>query len=292
VAAEVEAIDTMVVRALEIRRRRNPGEAHHPRLALCLLRRAELFWTQGRFTEVVSLYVEASAIFEHHLGTRQCKQVAQLAAWTASAWLQAGEAHKAEAALHSAESLSSKVHGESSWHALYLLRDKVAICQARAAPSAKGTQRDEAARKAYARAERYETKAVLLLQSLRQRTVAKGEEAPDPVLQSLSHFAPIYRERTWHPLPDQLSAPPADLNRQSSAAAKPSSPPKRHSSGSLAHMPPSSLDRQSTASAKPRSPAKRHSTTLTKPSPPLDQSRPPSRSFDHAEPSPTRSHQK
>ncbi len=234
-AAAAEATDAMVVQALTIRRRKNPGEPHHVRIAHNMIRRAELFWTQGRFAEIVALYAEASEIFARVAGTTKCKQVSQLASWTASAWLQAGEVSKAEEALRRAEELTGKVFGESSWEGFRVLRDKVAILQACASPS-KGSQRDDVARKAYARAERFETRAVLLLQSLQQR----GEDAKDAALHSLSYFAPIYRERQWHALPDAPSTPksPAAIDRQSSSLdadqssrhSERSSPASRHSS--------------------------------------------------------------
>ena len=147
--------------------------------------------------------------------------MAQLASWTASAWLQAGKISNAEAALKKAEELSWKVFGESSWEAMRILRDKISILQASATP-AKGASAavEAAARKAYATAERFETRCVLLLQSL-NKTIPKDE-----VLPLLSHYAPVLRERQWHELPDAPSAAkPAKAQTEGSSSSGPNPSP-------------------------------------------------------------------
>ena len=219
---DAKAIEEMIVRALAIRRKRNPGEPNHPLIAHNLLRMSELFWAQGRFAELVKLYERASEILGLAADKRSKKQVAQLASWTASAWLQAGKISNAEAALKKAEELSWKVFGESSWEAMRMLRDKISILQASATP-AKGASAaaEAAARKAYATAERFETRCVLLLQSL-NKTIPKDE-----VLPLLSHYAPVLRERQWHELPDAPSAAkPAKAQTEGSSTGSSSSEPK------------------------------------------------------------------
>lgn len=218
---DAKAIEEMIVRALAIRRKRNPGEPNHPLIAHNLLRMAELFWAQGRFAELVKLYESASEILGLAADKRSKKQVAQLASWTACAWLQAGKISNAEAALKKAEELSWKVFGESSWEAMRMLRDKISILQASATP-AKGASAaaEAAARKAYATAERFETRCVLLLQSL-NKTIPKDE-----VLPLLSHYAPVLRERQWHELPDAPSAAkPAKAQTEGSSSSEPKPSP-------------------------------------------------------------------
>ena len=218
---DAKAIEEMIVRALAIRRKRNPGEPNHPLIAHNLLRMSELFWAQGRFAELVKLYERASEILGLAADKRSKKQVAQLASWTASAWLQAGKISNAEAALKKAEELSWKVFGESSWEAMRILRDKISILQASATP-AKGASAavEAAARKAYATAERFETRCVLLLQSL-NKTIPKDE-----VLPLLSHYAPVLRERQWHELPDAPSAAkPAKAQTEGSSSSGPNPSP-------------------------------------------------------------------
>ena len=209
-----QTIDAMTVTALEIRKRKN-GEKHL-RVAHCLVRRAELFWVLKRYTSVIELYAEASEIFAAATGTGKSKPIAQvcsyshntcvqclnaltrsllahpqLASWTAVAHLLNGDFGRAEEANKRAEKLVAKVFGPASWEMYRVIMDRVRVCQAMVDDAKRqGSPSKEIvdlARKAYSKAERYETQASILQASLRK------DEVKDDVLWTLSHFAPIYR---------------------------------------------------------------------------------------------------
>jgi len=187
-AGEIEAIDAILLSALAIRRLKNGHNL--VRLGHSLLRRAELFWATRRYEEVVNLLCEARSLFESAAGTSKCKAVAQLTSWVASSYLCAGQLSKAEGAIKRAEELATAVFGDVSWESYRLLRDKVRMWQA-LADSSKEAQSADAARKAYSKAERFDTRAIILQQALLKDGVA------DKVLVSLSHYAPWIRERLW-----------------------------------------------------------------------------------------------
>ena len=200
-----DAIDAMMLCALEIRRRKNGPT--HVRVAHALVRRAELFWTQRRYAQVCDLYARAIEIFADDGGV--CKAVCQLTSWSAIAYLLNGDLKMAEHANKKAEDLSIQVFGAVSWESFRLMIDKVRIYMAMVeecnVPSTtnpspideyKGqADRDKSAdpsrrKKAqtlYAKAERCETQAAILQASLVKDKVL------DLVLPTLSYFAPIYR---------------------------------------------------------------------------------------------------
>jgi len=210
-------------------------------MAHSLLRRAELLWATKRYEEVVDLLCEARSLFESAAGTSKCKAVAQLTSWEASAYLCAGQLSKAEGAIKRAEELASAVFGDVSWESHRLLRDKVRMWQALADDN-KEAQSADAARKAYSKAERFDTRALILHQTLLKDGVA------DKVLVSLSHYAPWVRERQW-----QAAAEAASVSKQ-----PPVRPPVEARDASDSKLPMGTA----TGTVKRRLPA-------TSPSPPL-----------------------
>ena len=211
--SDEDAIDAMLQSALAIRRKKNGPK--HVRVGHSLIRLTELYWAQGRYSQIGKLYAEATNIFAASEDDTR-KEVSQLASWSAVATLLIGNLKKAESENDKAASLATKAFGASSWEMHRLMMDKVRICQAlvedgKGAPKAskkgqggkvdeylteaskgKGTPANEALRQKtaksyYAKAERYETQATLMYASLMK------DQVKDDVLPSLSFFAPIYR---------------------------------------------------------------------------------------------------
>ena len=239
--SDVEAIDAMVTSALSMRRRKN-GRSHL-RVAHCLLRRTELFWTEGRYEEIVALYAEASPIFEAAAGTANCKPVAQLAAWTATAHLYNRDFKKAEESSKTAEELATKVFGAESWEFYRTMMDKVRLYQS-VADDAKQQGVDPAlsdvARKAFMKAERIEVQAKLL-----QAALLKAGSR-DEVLQTLSFYAPQVRAASHSGDVPAMTEGTTSKARSSIATAKDSSRSSK-------------AERNSTSSASRNSASKRNS---------------------------------
>ena len=207
-----EAIDAMLVCALEIRRRKN-GRGH-VHVAHCLIRRAELLWNQSKYAEIIELYTEASKIFEDAAGTPKCKPVAQLASWMTVAHMNNNNFKRAEEEHKRAEELASQVFGlgsvaeatkhisataviATSWESYRVMMDKVRIytsmalhfkLQAGNTPSAAREAMLERFGKLKAKAERHEAQARIVRDTLLK------EDFIDDVLPHLSHYAPIHRE--------------------------------------------------------------------------------------------------
>ena len=157
----------MLLRALRIRRSKQPTP--HVQVAYCLVKVADAFWASRHIDQTLPRLTEAVKIFEASLGKRS-KQVCQLYSYISLAYICLGNFAAGSEWNEKASELVKPVFGDMSWENHRIKLDRVTILQNSFDKEDKAAQSSEA-RKAFAMAERVETHAVILKQSLNTEQV-------------------------------------------------------------------------------------------------------------------------
>jgi len=121
-----EGVDAMLFKALEIRETKQ-GRSH-PQVAHCQLKICEWFFARASYEEAIPRLLSAIEIFTEHK-TVKCKEVVQLWSWTAIAYMLLDDFSSATEWNTKAEVLVKKVFGAESWEAHRIMIDQVAILQ-------------------------------------------------------------------------------------------------------------------------------------------------------------------
>ena len=165
--------------------------ADHIALAHCCIRFAEYYWTVNDYEEVLSLYKEASRIYTLHKH-KETKEYAHLLSWIAVAYMHTGIGGVPLATKHNelADKLVKKVFGSLSWELHRTMIDRVWLLQHSVEDTAE-SKKSQDTRKAFSMAERVETHATMLLNSL--EGTRREDRVFDNALSELSVFAPKAR---------------------------------------------------------------------------------------------------
>jgi tetratricopeptide (TPR) repeat protein len=187
--------------------------SEHFELGLCLVKLAEFYWFVDQYDKVLELYLEAIRILTAFAGEKS-KYVVHLLSWVVIARTldSGGTTKEAIKANDRALILAKAVFGEMSWEVWRVMSDKVHLIQHSVDPSLSAQSGE--ARKAYSMAERVETHAAILLDSLQK------EKAEDERLSELSAFAPLKREAMLRPEEGDAPAPRRRGKRTKEVASK------------------------------------------------------------------------
>ena len=178
----------LLTRARAIRLAKQGGM--HQAYARCLIKLGDYYWLLDNYQKVVELYTEAVVILTEH-GTERSKPVVMLTSWLVHAHILLGNLQEATKINERVLALAKPVFGDLSWELWRVMIDKVWLIQHSINPDAAANSTE--ARKAFSMAERIETHAQILLNSL------QADKVEDDKISELSTFASLKREIVLRP---------------------------------------------------------------------------------------------